>query len=115
MSVELSMNLSGLDQLIRELPELADAAVRAIALDVEGAAKRRVPVDTGLLRNSIRVEDPVRGDAEADVVVGAEYGIYVHEGARGRRGVPFLEEALKDAEERAESRLQALAKKMEGH
>lgn len=115
MSVEVSLNIGGLDQLIEELPEQADAAVRAIALDVEAEAKRRAPVDTGYLRNSIHMRDPKRGDFEAQVDVDADYGIYVHEGAQGRRPVPFLEQAVDAAIGRASSRLEALAKKMEGN
>jgi HK97 gp10 family phage protein len=113
VSVDLSLDLSGLDELVRELPGLADKFVRATALDVEATAKRLAPVDTGLLRNSIRLDDPVRGDAQADVVVGAEYGIYVHEGAQGRRPQRFLADALRQVEGRSENRLQEMARRME--
>lgn len=113
MSVELSLDLSGIDELIREMPGLADKVVRQVALDVEATAKRNAPVDTGFLRSSIRMSDPVRGDAEVDVLVEAEYGLYVHEGARGRKPVPFLERALEEAGGRFETRLAALAKEME--
>ena len=113
MSVELSLDLSGLDEMTREMPGMADKFVRATALDVEATAKRLAPVDTGLLRNSIRMDDPVRGDAQADVVVGAEYGIYVHEGAQGRKPRAFLADALRQVEGRSEGRLQELARRME--
>ena len=113
MSVELSLNLSGIDDLIRELPGQADKLVRQVALDVEATARRNAPVDTGFLRNSIRMIDPVRGDAEAEVQVEAEYGLYVHEGARGRKPVPFLERALEEAGGRFETRLADLAKELE--
>lgn len=70
MSVELQMDLSALDALIKDMPSMADRFVRTVALDVEAAAKKKAPVDTGFLRGTIRMEDPVRGDAQADVVVG---------------------------------------------
>ena len=54
----------------------------------ETDAKKITPVDTGRLRNSI--EHHQEGDDTMVVQTNVEYAIYVHEGARGRRGRPFI-------------------------
>lgn len=63
------------------------------------------PVDTGRLRNSMtyRTEDENR-----TVVVGTnvEYGIYVEEGARGRRPARMLRNAVTDVADDAKDWLQ---------
>ena len=114
MGVEYTLNTRGLDRLVARLGDRLDVFVRALAFDVEGTAKRLAPVDTGFLRSSIAVRDKRVGDGEAEVVVGAEYGVYVEVGARGRTPRPFLASALKIVEAKIEPMLQALAAKIEG-
>ena len=75
-----------------EVKEISDIAV-ARALELCGAkwesdAKEITPVDTGRLRNSIKHKP--QGDDTMVVETNVEYGVYVHEGARGRMGRPFL-------------------------
>ena len=77
---------------IKEAKMLSDQAIK-IALEQCGAlwetdAKKITPVDTGRLRNSI--EHHQEGDDTMVVQTNVEYAIYVHEGARGRRGRPFI-------------------------
>lgn len=77
---------------IKEAKMLSDQAIRS-ALEQCGAlwetdAKKITPVDTGRLRNSI--EHHQEGDDTMVVQTNVEYAIYVHEGARGRRGRPFI-------------------------
>lgn len=57
----------------------------------ETDAKKITPVDTGRLRNSI--EHHQEGDDTMVVQTDVEYAVYVHEGARGRRGRPFIRTA----------------------
>jgi hypothetical protein len=76
-----------------ESPVAKDLARRAEA--VRGEAVRRCPVNTGRLRSSIRWS-LVTDEAGLVALVGSdvEYALWVHEGARGRQGVPFLVDAL---------------------
>jgi hypothetical protein len=65
------------------------------ALRVEARAKTLAPVDTGRLRSSIRWNLQRRpSGVVATVGTDVEYGLAVHEGARGRRPRPFLRDAL---------------------
>lgn len=80
---------------VNDLPkakELSDEAIKR-ALEQCGAlwetqAKQVTPVDTGRLRNSI--EHHADGDDTMIVQTDVEYAVYVHEGARGRAGRPFI-------------------------
>lgn len=76
----------------------AEVIVAKAARDIEGGAKNRCPVDTGNLKNSIQSRQT--GPAAWEVRVGAEYGIYVHDGTRVMRPRPFLVQAV-DAERAA--------------
>lgn len=77
---------------IKEAKMLSDQAIKR-ALEQCGAlwetdAKKITPVDTGRLRNSI--EHHQEGDDTMVVQTNVEYAIYVHEGARGGMGRPFI-------------------------
>jgi hypothetical protein len=66
---------------------------------VEGAAKRRTPVDTGRLRASITTalfKVPYDPYLACRVGTDVEYAPYVHEGTRYVTGRPFLEDALRE-------------------
>lgn len=69
--------------------------IRKATLQVEAGAKLRVPVDTGLLLNSI--QSTFEGDLTGIVFVGAEYGIHVEFGTTRMRAQPFLLPALEEA------------------
>ena len=101
----------------------ADEVVRDTAFAIEARAKGELAeghgVDTGAMRASIytatdrgsdyganvgeargrrpgasfHAEEERPAELTAVVAVAAEYGIFVHEGARGRAGIPFLESA----------------------
>jgi HK97 gp10 family phage protein len=77
--------------LIEDLHQLA---LEAIAKKVAEEARRRAPVDTGKLRESI---EPLVVDGKTvDVIANAPYAYFVETGARGREGDHFLEDALED-------------------
>lgn len=61
--------------------------VEEYAYSIEHYAKMRTPVDTGLLRSSIRTDI---GNLKAAVGPHTNYGIYVHEGTRRMAGRPFM-------------------------
>lgn len=63
-----------------------DAGPRASAEAIVDAARARVPVVTGELRDSIQV-------TEAGVEVGADYGVFVEYGTSDTEAQPFLRPA----------------------
>lgn len=70
----------------------AESVVRAGAEDIKARAQQQAPVKTGNLRNSAYVES---NGLRAVIGFGANYAVYVHEGARGRAPRPFLYSAFK--------------------
>ena len=94
-------------------PELAKQARRAAARrnkeTAETAARIArdlVPVDTGALRSTIRVETDTRS-GDAATLAGDEqvdYAVFIHEGTHLTEGHPFLREAAKLAAKKASSK-----------
>jgi HK97 gp10 family phage protein len=107
VNVEID-GLAGLRAKLAALPAEVEAAVRdevyAGALDVQGAAKRRVPVDTGRLRNSIAVETE-QGGLSATVGTNVEYGPFVEYGTRRAHAQPYLFPAFEQMVPRIKSRI----------
>lgn len=112
MSVKITLERKGLDRLITELLPQADALVRATAFAIERDAKIGAPVDTGNLRNSIKVEDKVPLDAKAEVVVGASYGLFVERGTRYQRAQAFLQPAVDKNRAAFEAGIAALMRRL---
>lgn len=87
---------SRLPEIIAELLPAIEAAERAGAEVIAQAAKARVPVDSGRLRNAIHVET---GPDGAYVVAGdreAFYGHIVEHGGVNHSPHPFLVPALEE-------------------
>jgi len=74
------------------LPEFAELAAEI----TRDEAKRRAPVQSGRLRDSIRVNlgERAGGKAESIVVVGAFYGYFVEHGTRKMSARPYLRPAI---------------------
>lgn len=74
--------------LQREIEQAAAQAVAKAARDIEADAKRRAPVDTGALRNSIQAwsDNPLRWYIAPHV----EYAAYVEYGTRRQRAQPYM-------------------------
>lgn len=81
------------DIIIQQLGERIGRALEAVGIQAEGDAKALCPVDTGRLRNSI-THTIDAGDKTAIIGTNVEYAQYVHEGTRGRKGNPFLRNAV---------------------
>lgn len=76
----------------REAEQRAAAAVMKAAHDIEGLAKRVVPVDTGNLKNSIQVAED--GPLAATIGPrGVEYDYYVEMGTRRMGARPYMRPA----------------------
>lgn len=80
------------------LPEVQDAvedaitkALEEIGLTAEGYAKKKCPVDTGRLRNSIS-----HAAKEQTVYIGTnvEYAVYVEMGTKNTKSQPYLRPAV---------------------
>lgn len=94
--------------LVQKQLRLASQVVRKSALDVEAQAKLRAPVDTGFLRNSIHTEQS--SDLRAEVIVGAEYGLYIEYGTSRMAAQPFLNPAVEFVRPAFEAACAALLK-----
>ena len=93
---EVRVDLSGLDRLIRNVEDLEAEVTEAMAEEIKRGADAAVPVDTGALKRSGRIEDRKGGKAHA-VVYGTDhvrYALAVHFG-RGR-GREFLRRPAMD-------------------
>jgi HK97 gp10 family phage protein len=93
--------------IIAQLPARADESVEQAAQAVADAARERVPVDTGTLRDSIHVIQ--QGD-DYVVVAGnnkAFYGHMVEHGTSHSGAHPFLIPALEQVRAQIEARIRA--------
>ena len=89
-------------------------AMRKAIRPVLAAAKEKVPVDTGALRDSLKIRaiKPRRGRFGVGVVTGKDlfkgdqfYGAFVELGTKKQPARPFLRPALKENEEGAKRTL----------
>ena len=122
LDMDSRVDLRGLEELARALPEAADRGIRKLAYGAQRQAQDRVPVDTGALKSSIYTVTsrqsgmaaalarakalrpgarPAEGlptsaqRGEAYVACGVEYGIYVEYGAMFGRRPGFAEFVVK--------------------
>ena len=100
--IEYKVSIQNVDQiqkLLAEKPKETERevgkAIKKAVYKVNEKAKRKSPVDTGLLRTSMTAEP--RG-MEGEIYAGVHYAIYVHEGTRFMRKRPFLANAVKESE-----------------
>lgn len=79
------------DEVIDALGTAIIRGLEAIGIEAESDAAAICPVDTGRLRNSIT---HTLDDKHAYIGTNVEYARYVHEGVHGRKGQPFLRDAI---------------------
>ena len=94
--MDISLNFdfeSNLPMVEAMLDQVKQNALRKIGFLVEGRAKLNAPVDTGVLRGSIRHN--VNGDS---VVIGTdvEYALVVEKGSSRHQAQPYLTPAVED-------------------
>lgn len=83
------------DEIAEAIASQTAAALETVGLLAEGYAKRKCPVDTGRLRNSIT--HTVDGAAlEAYIGTNVEYAPHVELGTRHQDAQPFLRPAAQD-------------------
>lgn len=98
----IRVRVVGRDRLDRKLAEIGplltkvmQREVKIAAVNVQNGARRRVPVDTGRLRNSITHE--ITGDGlNAAIGSNVEYAPFVEFGTRSMRAQPYLFPALEE-------------------
>lgn len=92
---DLAQALGQLGRLDGEMADVPEVVAAAGAQLVAAEAKRRAPVRTGALRDSIgsREGEAGPGRAEAEVFVGAFYGYWIEYGRRGVGAQAFLRPA----------------------
>jgi HK97 gp10 family phage protein len=93
-------------QVQKQLSEIIQAATYAVEAD----AKKRAPVDTGALRNSIQSSFPTPKTGVVSASV--EYAPYVELGTIHNKPQPFLFPALKAVKPMLRARLAALGAKL---
>ena len=81
------------DEVIAALGIAIARGLEAIGIEAESDAASICPVDTGRLRNSIT--HTIDGNENAAIIgTNVSYALYVHEGVHGRKGQPFLTDAI---------------------
>jgi HK97 gp10 family phage protein len=81
-------------KLLNELNDSTSLGIQKTADEIEDEARKRVPVDTGDLRASIRTQGPLNGDPLAYQVTAGNrfvgYAPFVEFGTRRMAAQPFL-------------------------
>lgn len=88
--------LGAFDKAVRNLPDLAEKDLLRLGTQVQNAARRLAPVDTGRLRSSIQRSGVQRDTRGRYVSIGTnvKYGAAVEFGTRNSRAQPYLRPAL---------------------
>ena len=92
---EIANRLKNMEGAASSILQSAAKSGGKIALD---DAIRRCPVNTGALKNSLKLENgkatPVRADVKINYDKSIKYGAFVELGANGRAGNPFMRNAV---------------------
>lgn len=102
---KVKIEIEGAEKIVKVLKEMEDAAGNVLMKGARAGgkialeyARRECPVDTGNLRNSLRLEDDKKTKVKATIKVdydkSIKYGTFVELGARGRPANPFLRNAV---------------------
>jgi HK97 gp10 family phage protein len=125
MSIDVKLDLSGLESLINTGPDQIDEAVRATAFQVEAIAKGLSPVDTGANRASIYTKTskgasgspgdlgdvlPEVGLGEAVVGPSMSYSFFLEFGTSKMAARPYLTPAAEQAQSLFAKNIKLVAK-----
>ena len=90
-TAEVRVNDVAIQKMLRSPKGQVARGILKIGKKVERKAKRLVPVDHGVLRNSINTELIIRKGPVARIGTKVKYALYVHEGTGiyGPKGVPI--------------------------
>lgn len=118
------VSVKGAKKLATELKDMGESAKSILSMAVtEGGkialddAKKNCPVDTGKLKNSLKItvkkETETRATLQLDYDKSLYYGTFVELGVKGRKPKPFLRNAIdNNVQEINQAILQAIAKEI---
>lgn len=89
--IKITIQSNRFKQIAKKARKAVGAIVHKAAFDIEARAKSIVPVDTGMLKNSITTEFP--NEISAIVAPHTEYEQYVEFGTRRQRAQPYMRPA----------------------
>ena len=81
------------DEVLKGLSDAVERALTRIGLSAEGYAKKKCPVDTGNLRNSI-TNEVVQSEKAVYIGTNVEYAAYVELGTTRTKAKPYLRPAV---------------------
>lgn len=81
------------DEVLKGLSDAVERALTRIGLAAEGYAKKKCPVDTGNLRNSI-THEVVQSEKAVYIGTNVEYAAYVELGTVRTKAKPYLKPAV---------------------
>lgn len=95
-SVTWRTDQGGVDRLLHSENGQYGQWLTRLGNQMVNEAKTRANVDSGLMRSRIefRLSVGSGGTLEGELAAKTNYSFYVHEGARGRSGNPFLTDAV---------------------
>lgn len=102
---KVKVNLEGKEKIVKRLKQMGEAAGNVLMESAMAGgkialedAKRNCPVDTGTLKNSLKLSKDKQTKKKATVKVDYDkdikYGTFVELGVRGREANPFLRNAV---------------------
>lgn len=107
----VKVSVQGVDRIKKALKSMEEAASDVLLKGAKAGgnialsyARDHCPVDTGRLRNSLKLSDdkktPKRATVKVDYDKSLRYGTFVELGARGKKANPFMRNAV-DKNQRA--------------
>lgn len=98
MKMNFSLEITGLSEMERDAKDKAKIVLWRCMNKMEELAKHFVPVDTGRLKNSIRLEPMHSGESEYVLADGVTYGIHQEYGTVKMRAQPFFRPAMHEVQ-----------------
>jgi len=113
--ITISVGVNGQQEVAIKLGRISEKVKQAIkqeigasALRIQASAKRRCPVRTGALRNSITVD--LYGEMSAEIAPHMPYAIFVEFGTRKMRARPYMTPAAEEERPRLAKELEIIVK-----
>lgn len=108
---KVKSQIVGADKIVKRLKAMDNKASEILMQAAKKGGKiiledaqNKCPVDTGTLRDSLKIAEniskPTKADVKLDYDRKIKYGAFVELGAKGRPGNPFMRKAVDDNIER---------------
>jgi len=113
--ITISIGVNGQKETVANLGRMSEKVKKAVkeeigasALRIQASAKRRCPVRTGALRNSITVD--LYGEMSAEIAPHMPYAGFVEFGTRKMRARPYMTPAAEEERPRLAKGLEIIIK-----